>query len=194
MKFPSKGLFSRIKKRCSLGNGSKHGESCVSNGISDPSVSNSQDLSNHRDTGSKNGSQPFSSKDFTLPADSSVYTLGDELAEPLCASEAHRSASQHRPSSRINSSCPRQSLETIASESKLEIEDELQTTKQIPATYKEMDHHDLQSSAIADMITESPESSKAYDLVPVLEQTKLPRGGVSIETKAVGRVQVRGLR
>jgi len=32
--------------------------------------------------------------------------------------------------------------------------------------------------------------SRAYDSIPLLEQTKLPRGGVSIETEAVGRVQV----
>jgi len=32
---------------------------------------------------------------------------------------------------------------------------------------------------------------KSYDEIPVLEQTKLPRGGVSVETAAVGRVQVR---
>jgi hypothetical protein len=32
---------------------------------------------------------------------------------------------------------------------------------------------------------------KAYDLVPILEQTHLPRGGVCVETKAVGRIQVR---
>jgi len=31
----------------------------------------------------------------------------------------------------------------------------------------------------------------AYDSIPLLEQTKLPRGGISMETKAVGRVQVR---
>ena len=37
---------------------------------------------------------------------------------------------------------------------------------------------------------DSPRVKKAYDAVPVLEQNKLPRGGVSIETKAVGRVQV----
>lgn len=30
----------------------------------------------------------------------------------------------------------------------------------------------------------------AYDSIPLLEQTKLPRGGISMETKAVGRVQV----
>ncbi len=30
----------------------------------------------------------------------------------------------------------------------------------------------------------------AYDSIPLLEQTKLPRGGISIETKAVGMVQV----
>ena len=33
----------------------------------------------------------------------------------------------------------------------------------------------------------------AYDSIPLLEQTKLPRGGISIETKAVGMVQVRYL-
>ena len=32
--------------------------------------------------------------------------------------------------------------------------------------------------------------ASTYDAIPVLEQTKLPRGGVSVETKAVGRVQV----
>jgi hypothetical protein len=30
----------------------------------------------------------------------------------------------------------------------------------------------------------------AYDSIPLLEQTKLPRGGISIETKAAGRIQV----
>jgi hypothetical protein len=33
--------------------------------------------------------------------------------------------------------------------------------------------------------------SKAYDSIPLLEQIKLPRGGISIETAAIGRVQVR---
>jgi hypothetical protein len=37
---------------------------------------------------------------------------------------------------------------------------------------------------------EDPHLISSYGNVPVLEQTKLPRGGVSIETKAVGRVQV----
>jgi hypothetical protein len=31
----------------------------------------------------------------------------------------------------------------------------------------------------------------AYDSIPLIEQVKLPRGGISMETKAVGRVQVR---
>mmetsp|Transcript_6825 Transcript_6825/g.17118 ORF Transcript_6825/g.17118 Transcript_6825/m.17118 type:complete len:1395 (+) Transcript_6825:304-4488(+) len=31
--------------------------------------------------------------------------------------------------------------------------------------------------------------SRLYDSIPLLEQTKLPRGGISIETQAVGRVQ-----
>lgn len=39
--------------------------------------------------------------------------------------------------------------------------------------------------------TEAPHLVQAYNRIAVLEQTKLPRGGVSVETKAVGRVQVR---
>jgi glyoxylase-like metal-dependent hydrolase (beta-lactamase superfamily II) len=42
-----------------------------------------------------------------------------------------------------------------------------------------------------DDFVESPAIARAYDAVPILEQTKLPRGGVSVDTKAVGRVQVR---
>ena len=38
---------------------------------------------------------------------------------------------------------------------------------------------------------DAPHVAKSYDSLPLLEQTKLPRGGVSVETKAVGRVQVR---
>ena len=33
--------------------------------------------------------------------------------------------------------------------------------------------------------------SSAYDSIPLIEQTKLPRGGISMETKAIGRIQVR---
>jgi hypothetical protein len=38
---------------------------------------------------------------------------------------------------------------------------------------------------------DSPNLVMSYNAVPVLEQIKLPRGGVSVDTKAVGRVQVR---
>jgi hypothetical protein len=40
---------------------------------------------------------------------------------------------------------------------------------------------------------DNPNSQKlgdAYDAVPEIEQNKLPRGGISIETKSVGRIQV----
>ena len=40
-------------------------------------------------------------------------------------------------------------------------------------------------------IEEIPDVIKSYEQVPLLEQTKLPRGGLSMETEAVGRVQVR---
>jgi hypothetical protein len=36
-------------------------------------------------------------------------------------------------------------------------------------------------------------ASEAYDAIPLLEQNKLPRGGISMETKAVGRIQVRDI-
>mmetsp|Transcript_17577 Transcript_17577/g.26678 ORF Transcript_17577/g.26678 Transcript_17577/m.26678 type:complete len:1423 (+) Transcript_17577:418-4686(+) len=39
------------------------------------------------------------------------------------------------------------------------------------------------------MIEDGPAVIKSYDAIPILEQTKLPRGGVSMETQAVGRVQ-----
>jgi len=38
-----------------------------------------------------------------------------------------------------------------------------------------------------------PDANKSYTDIPTLEITKLPRGGISIDTKAVGRVQVRAL-
>jgi hypothetical protein len=40
------------------------------------------------------------------------------------------------------------------------------------------------------VFADPPQIRKSYNAIPILEQTKLPRGGVSIETKAVGRVQV----
>jgi hypothetical protein len=36
-----------------------------------------------------------------------------------------------------------------------------------------------------------PDLANSYESIPFLEQTQLPRGGVSVDTKAVGRVQVR---
>jgi hypothetical protein len=38
--------------------------------------------------------------------------------------------------------------------------------------------------------SEDPFLISSYTDIPALEQTKLPRGGVSVETSAVGRVQV----
>jgi hypothetical protein len=42
----------------------------------------------------------------------------------------------------------------------------------------------------ADDTDEPSNITKAYAAIPILEQSDLPRGGVSVETKAVGRVQV----
>lgn len=40
-------------------------------------------------------------------------------------------------------------------------------------------------------IFDDPSVTAGYQNVPLLEMTKLPRGGISVDTKAVGRVQVR---
>jgi len=37
--------------------------------------------------------------------------------------------------------------------------------------------------------TEDPSVARMYDAIPELEDTKLPRGGISIETEAIGRIQ-----
>lgn len=42
----------------------------------------------------------------------------------------------------------------------------------------------------SDDAAESQIINRAYDSIPVLEQIVLPRGGCSVDTKAVGRVQV----
>lgn len=203
MKGSIKKIFGRSKKRSSLDN--RSGGSCHSN--SDPSHSGSQDLSKSSDKETtKKGScaapgKATSSKDFTLPAESSLYTLGDDLE-----SRAFRlSRSTTSPATSIvDASQPLRpaGLEPIASESQLFVEDDPDVTEATETVSNRAPHsirhikpttmdNDFQSSGMIDMISDSPEHSKAYELVPDLEQTKLPRGGVSIETKAVGRVQVR---
>lgn len=41
---------------------------------------------------------------------------------------------------------------------------------------------------------DDPSVARMYDSIPLLEVTKLPRGGIIIETEAIGRVQVRFFR
>lgn len=45
-------------------------------------------------------------------------------------------------------------------------------------------------ATVPNIFEDAPHVVRSYNAVPVLEQTKLPRGGVSMETQAVGRVQV----
>lgn len=59
-----------------------------------------------------------------------------------------------------------------------------------PTSRMEMKRQIEQQQAERGLLEEAPQVVKAYEMIPVLEQTKLPRGGVSVETKAVGRVQV----
>jgi hypothetical protein len=43
----------------------------------------------------------------------------------------------------------------------------------------------------SDFNRDPPDVAASYAAIPILEQTVLPRGGISMDTKAVGRVQVR---
>lgn len=43
-------------------------------------------------------------------------------------------------------------------------------------------------------IYDDPKVVRGYESVPLLELDHLPRGGISLETKAVGRIQVSGER
>lgn len=42
----------------------------------------------------------------------------------------------------------------------------------------------------SDINRDPPDVAAAYNRIPLLEQTTLPRGGISVDTQAVGRVQV----
>lgn len=46
------------------------------------------------------------------------------------------------------------------------------------------------TSTGSDFNRDPPEIAASYNAIPVLEQTILPRGGISMDTQAVGRVQV----
>jgi len=65
--------------------------------------------------------------------------------------------------------------------------------KLLGSTVLHPDPRTTESEVVASEVEvgEPPHMTKSYNGIPVLEQTKLPRGGVSVETQAVGRVQVR---
>ncbi len=46
------------------------------------------------------------------------------------------------------------------------------------------------SGTAKENVNEEEAMSRMYDLIPQLEVTQLPRGGISIETKAIGQIQV----
>ena len=54
--------------------------------------------------------------------------------------------------------------------------------------------HSSETTVPSNLFDDAPNVVKSYAAVPLLEQTKLPRGGVSMETQAVGRVQVREMK
>jgi hypothetical protein len=58
-------------------------------------------------------------------------------------------------------------------------------------TLKQVNEESEREILLRDDEEDSPNLVMSYNAVPVLEQVKLPRGGVSVDTKAVGRVQVR---
>lgn len=49
----------------------------------------------------------------------------------------------------------------------------------------------VKSSVVKENSLEEQAMARMYDSIPPLEVTQLPRGGISIETEAIGRIQVR---
>ena len=66
-----------------------------------------------------------------------------------------------------------------------------ETTKAAETMREPLDESDSEYAVNGAIEDEPAAEANNYDSIPVLEQIKLPRGGVSVETKAVGRVQVR---
>lgn len=64
-------------------------------------------------------------------------------------------------------------------------------TTEASSTKNPINHDAKEEEMRASPFVEDMVSANNYDSIPVLEQTKLPRGGVSVETQAAGRVQVR---
>lgn len=60
----------------------------------------------------------------------------------------------------------------------------------LPGRIQPLRHCSTSSDASGTAFEDSPNLLHSYDSIPLLEQTMLPRGGISVETEAVGRVQV----
>mmetsp|Transcript_31615 Transcript_31615/g.52175 ORF Transcript_31615/g.52175 Transcript_31615/m.52175 type:complete len:1449 (+) Transcript_31615:454-4800(+) len=67
--------------------------------------------------------------------------------------------------------------------------DHLGATDRIPESRKLSLESTQSDATVPNIFDDAPNVVVSYDAVPLLEQTKLPRGGVSMETQAVGRVQ-----
>ena len=65
------------------------------------------------------------------------------------------------------------------------------STRDVKSTSDSPPSDAMKSPLSEEEMPDGPTIANNYAAIPVLEQTKLPRGGVSVETKAVGRVQVR---
>ena len=112
------------------------------------------------------------------------YSTGPEFFDDLSSQEEYRkrgsdidrSLSERSGvnSKRVEISMPEQSFAMQRNGSK---------RKSVGSTHSE--------TSVPNLDDDAPNVVKAYAMVPLLEQTKLPRGGVSMETQAVGRVQVR---
>uniref|UniRef100_A0A7S4N8F9 Metallo-beta-lactamase domain-containing protein n=1 Tax=Odontella aurita TaxID=265563 RepID=A0A7S4N8F9_9STRA len=63
------------------------------------------------------------------------------------------------------------------------------TTGHKPIAFGGRGRRSSKATGAKDKIFDDPAVVRAYDSIPVLELTKLPRGGVSMDSKAVGRIQ-----
>lgn len=95
------------------------------------------------------------------------------------------------PSPSMNDDTHASESEDVVSEMITTVGGKRRINKGVPDSFKGLTvSHRFNVPQVAEDPQAVRELSEAYDSIPEIEQIRLPRGGISIDTKAVGRIQV----
>lgn len=149
----------------------------------------------HQSDRSESGNSP--------DASTSEKTL-NKVEQVLSTSSNSKSESNHIPKIMVENSRSRYNLEDGSKEEGNQKSDtdsddavlpsERSVYKGVSRSFRGLDATErFEEDLLVDPDGRLGKISDAYDSIPLIEQTRLPRGGVSLETKAIGRIQVRPL-